>query len=276
MRKVCLQHMDRDFFGLPGWKAGRGGRGLSEALSGQAGIVAFSSLRAELRDDLEGLAKGGRELIWLPCGREEELSLETLAHSLTPKVEVVVLPHAGDLCGTLLPIEEAGSLCRKKGIRLVVDMTNTAGRVPICRQKWDVDGILLAGRVLNPVEELLDWLEGGERLAISRTREMKLTGHFMARMRELEPDGLKVPGPREASRRTGVVSLVFPQISADQAAERLKAGGITAEVRSKVVPLVGQALGLASGQVVRMSLGPESTFEEIDYVQSAVMEIMGL
>lgn len=276
MRKVCLSHAQGEFSQLPAWAGGSQGQPLVAALGDQGEILAFPTLRSEICGQLEELAQGGRSLTWLPCDEAEGLSVEALAKFLTPEVRTVILPHAGEFCGALLPVEEAGALCQARGVKLIVDMARTAGRLPICPDSWPAEGILLGGRVLGPTEALLRQLAGGAELSACRDREIKLTGHLMARMRELEPDGLQIPGPREAAQRAGQVSILFPGIGAIQATHRLKASGITVEPPIRTCPSSAGGLAAAPDRLVRMSLGQESTFEEMDYVQGVVIEIMGL
>ena len=119
----------------------------------------------------------------------------------------------------------------------------------------------------------LDYLEGeGEAL---RVREHKLAGHLWARLMELEEDGVRVLGSRDPSNRTGVVSIDFLKADNGEMAFRLEQEyGIQTRCGLHCAPLAHQTLGTFPQGAVRFSVGPFTTFEELDYVQDAVYRLL--
>ena len=119
----------------------------------------------------------------------------------------------------------------------------------------------------------LDYLEGeGEAL---RVREHKLAGHLWARLMELEEDGIRVLGSRDPSNRTGVVSIDFLKADNAEMAFRLEQEyGIQTRCGLHCAPLAHQTLGTFPQGAVRFSVGPFTTFEELDYVQDAVYRLL--
>ena len=119
----------------------------------------------------------------------------------------------------------------------------------------------------------LDYLEGeGEAL---RVREHKLAGHLWARLMELEEDGIRVLGSRDPSNRTGVVSIDFLKADNGEMAFRLEQEyGIQTRCGLHCAPLAHQTLGTFPQGAVRFSVGPFTTFEELDYVQDAVYRLL--
>ena len=119
----------------------------------------------------------------------------------------------------------------------------------------------------------LDYLEGeGEAL---RVREHKLAGHLWARLMELEEDGVRVLGSRDPSSRTGVVSIDFLKADNAEMAFRLEQEyGIQTRCGLHCAPLAHRTLGTFPQGAVRFSVGPFTTFEDIDYVQGAVYELL--
>lgn len=119
----------------------------------------------------------------------------------------------------------------------------------------------------------LDYLEGeGEAL---RIREHKLAGHLWARLMELEEDGIRVLGSRDPSNRTGVVSIDFLKADNGEMAFRLEQEyGIQTRCGLHCAPLAHQTLGTFPQGAVRFSVGPFTTFEELDYVQDAVYRLL--
>ena len=119
----------------------------------------------------------------------------------------------------------------------------------------------------------LDYLEReGEAL---RVREHKLAGHLWARMMELEEDGIRVLGTTDPARRTGVVSIDFLKADNGEMAFRLEQEyGIQTRCGLHCAPVAHQTLGTFPQGAVRFSVGPFTTFEDIDYVQGAVYELL--
>ncbi|WP_297234081.1 aminotransferase class V-fold PLP-dependent enzyme [uncultured Flavonifractor sp.] len=119
----------------------------------------------------------------------------------------------------------------------------------------------------------LDYLEGeGEAL---RVREHKLAGHLWARLMELEEDGVRVLGSRDPSNRTGVVSIDFLKADNGEMAFRLEQEyGIQTRCGLHCAPLAHRTLGTFPQGAVRFSVGPFTTFEELDYVQDAVYRLL--
>ena len=119
----------------------------------------------------------------------------------------------------------------------------------------------------------LDYLEQeGEAL---RLREHKLAGHLWARLMELEEDGIRVLGANDPARRTGVVSIDFLKGDNGEMAFRLEQEyGIQTRCGLHCAPMAHRTLGTFPQGAVRFSVGPFTTFEEIDYVQGAVYELL--
>lgn len=122
----------------------------------------------------------------------------------------------------------------------------------------------------------LDWWEsqGWDEL---RRREEKLTGHLIARLREMEEDGLRVLGVLDAKGQVGVVSVDFATLDNAEVAYRLEREyHIQTRCGLHCAPLAHKTLGTFPQGTVRFSIGPLSRFEDIDYLQGAVCEIMGI
>lgn len=58
-------------------------------------------------------------------------TLEAFQQALKGEVDVVVCTHVSNVFGFILPIEEIAALCRKRGIPLIVDASQSAGCLPV-------------------------------------------------------------------------------------------------------------------------------------------------
>ena len=93
----------------------------------------------------------------------------------------------------------------------------------------------------------------------------------------MEEDGLRVLGTLDAERQVGVVSVDFPGLDNAEAAFRLeKEFGIQARCGLHCAPLAHKTLGTFPQGTVRFSVNPLTRFEDIDYLQAAVCEVMGI
>ena len=64
---------------------------------------------------------------------------------LRPNTRVVAINHASNVIGTVQPIADIGALCQQRGVRLVVDASQTAGKVPIDVEQMQVDVLVFTG-----------------------------------------------------------------------------------------------------------------------------------
>lgn len=119
----------------------------------------------------------------------------------------------------------------------------------------------------------LDYLEEqGEAL---RLREHKLAGHLWARLMELEECGIRVLGSRNPQNRTGVVSIDWQRgDNAELAFQLEQRYHIQTRCGLHCAPLAHQTLGTFPQGAVRFSVGPFTTFEDIDYVQDCVYKLL--
>ncbi len=78
----------------------------------------------------------------LPTG---EPDLQAAGGMIHPNTRMMVLSHASNVSGQILPLQALGRLCREHGIFLVVDAAQTAGIVPIHMEEMGIDGLAFTG-----------------------------------------------------------------------------------------------------------------------------------
>lgn len=87
----------------------------------------------------------------LPCTNEGCLAVGTegidafLEAYIRPETRAVIMTHASNVCGTLLPIPEIGDFCARHGLRLIVDAAQTAGTCPIHMEEMHIDALAFTG-----------------------------------------------------------------------------------------------------------------------------------
>lgn len=89
---------------------------------------------------LTQLQAQGVELDYLPCNDRGELLLQGAAEKLDGAA-AVVLTHASNVCGTILPVGEVGALCAERGVPFLVDGSQSVGVIPVDMQAMHIDGL---------------------------------------------------------------------------------------------------------------------------------------
>lgn len=76
--------------------------------------------------------KGSLDISILPCDKHGGLPsgqdlYNLFARYLTSQTKAVIMTHASNVCGTILPLKEISSFCHKHNLYLIVDTAQTAG-----------------------------------------------------------------------------------------------------------------------------------------------------
>lgn len=91
------------------------------------------------------LKKIGVSFSRIPCDGEGNLQPDAMEGLLTERTRAVILTHASNVCGTVMPIEKVGEFCRDHGLKLIVDCAQTAGILPIDMQAMHIDALAFTG-----------------------------------------------------------------------------------------------------------------------------------
>ena len=94
---------------------------------------------------LRQLEAAGVNFNRIPCNQQGELLLEELEGLLKPNTKAIVMMHASNVCGTLLPLKEVGSFCKAHGLKFIVDCAQTAGVFPISMKEMNIDALCFTG-----------------------------------------------------------------------------------------------------------------------------------
>jgi selenocysteine lyase/cysteine desulfurase len=87
----------------------------------------------------------GVEVDHVPFDARGFVDPDAVAAKFNARTRVVAINHASNVIGTVQPIAEIGRRCRERGIRLVVDASQTAGKISIDVQAMNVDVLVFTG-----------------------------------------------------------------------------------------------------------------------------------
>lgn len=90
-------------------------------------VVTSSMEHNSVTRPLQVMKGRGVEVTKVPCAADGSIKVKDLEAALKPNTAAVVITHASNVTGTLMPIGEIGQLTKKKGLRLIVDAAQTAG-----------------------------------------------------------------------------------------------------------------------------------------------------
>jgi cysteine desulfurase family protein len=90
-------------------------------------------------------AKRGVEIDSIPSDEEGNPDLNAVETLLRPNTKAILVTHASNVCGTVLPIRELGELCRRHGLIFAVDSAQTAGILPISTEADNIDFLAFTG-----------------------------------------------------------------------------------------------------------------------------------
>jgi cysteine desulfurase family protein len=80
---------------------------------------------------LNSLKNDGVNVTIVQCDKQGKLNPDDVFKEIKENTRLIVITHASNVTGTILPVEEIGEIAKKKGIPLLVDAAQTAGTIPI-------------------------------------------------------------------------------------------------------------------------------------------------
>ncbi len=111
---------------------------------GQHCIISSMEHNAVMRP-LVQLEKTGVEYTRITCNPLGELDPRDVSGAVRPNTRAVVLTHASNVCGTILPLQEIGVICRQKNLFFIVDSAQTAGIIDIDIPALGIDALAFTG-----------------------------------------------------------------------------------------------------------------------------------
>lgn len=166
--------------------------GLNLALHGllRAGdhVVTTGMEHNSVMRPLRALEEQGVAVSVVACAADGSLDPAAVQACLRPNTRLIVMTHASNVCGTLLPVAEVGALARAHGALLLVDAAQTAGLYPLDIQRDGVDLLAFTGHKSLYGPTGTGGLIVGER--VDALRPLKQGGTGSASEREQQPDFL--------------------------------------------------------------------------------------
>lgn len=91
------------------------------------------------------LEKTGVSVTRAACDGQGRLDVDALESCLRPNTRLVVMTHASNVCGTVLPVTQVGHFCQKHSLKFFVDSAQTAGVLELDMKKMHIDALAFTG-----------------------------------------------------------------------------------------------------------------------------------
>lgn len=94
---------------------------------------------------LEQMRSRGVTYEVVPVDEEGNLDPEELEARIRPDTKAVILTHASNVCGTILPVSQIGEICRRRDLFFAVDTAQSGGTIPVDMLGWGIDFLAFTG-----------------------------------------------------------------------------------------------------------------------------------
>lgn len=149
---------------------------------------------------LHEMEKRGVSYETIYTDEEGNVSLEDMERKIRPETKAVIVLHASNVCGTIVPIEEMGKICRERQIYFVVDSAQSAGTIPVDMQAACIDLLTFTGHkgLLGP--------QGIGGFLISSALDREMTPYIMGGTGS-QSDNLEMPETLPDKYESGTLNL---------------------------------------------------------------------
>lgn len=94
---------------------------------------------------LRFLEAKGVELSIVQCSQVGKLDAEEIEHVIKENTKLIIINHASNVCGTLLPVKAIGQIACEHGLLLMTDEAQTGGAIPVDMEEDFIDLLTFTG-----------------------------------------------------------------------------------------------------------------------------------
>jgi cysteine desulfurase/selenocysteine lyase len=153
-------------------------------------VITSSMEHNSVMRPLRDLERKGIELTVAPCFDDGTLDAEEVERKIQSNTKMVILNHASNVTGTLLPVKEVGFIARRHGLAFLVDAAQTAGSYPIDVDRDGIDLLAFSGHKSLYGPQGTGGLVIGERIKEKEMIPLKQGGTGSRSEFEEQPDFL--------------------------------------------------------------------------------------
>ncbi len=87
----------------------------------------------------------GVQATFVPFNAQGFVEPDDIGKAIKPTTRLVIVNHGSNVLGTVQPVAEIGRVCKEKGVIFAIDVSQTAGMVPIDMEQMNVDVLAFTG-----------------------------------------------------------------------------------------------------------------------------------
>ncbi|MCR4963650.1 MAG: aminotransferase class V-fold PLP-dependent enzyme [Firmicutes bacterium] len=120
---------------------------LIKGLLAEGGRLLVSQMEhnAVMRPLRQMVRERGAAYTQIPCDRQGLIDLAAIPRLITGDVKGILVTHASNVSGSIVPIGEVGEICRRHGLPFIVDTAQTAGALDIDMEAMHIDALAFTG-----------------------------------------------------------------------------------------------------------------------------------
>ena len=108
-------------------------------------VITTSMEHNSVMRPLRAMESAGAQLSVVQCSAAGELDPQDVMDALRTSTRAIIVTHASNVTGTIMPISDIGVIARNHGVIFCVDASQTAGAVPIDIKEMNIDLLAFTG-----------------------------------------------------------------------------------------------------------------------------------
>ncbi len=108
-------------------------------------VITSSMEHNSVMRPLWAIEKEGVKLSIIPCSSTGDISPNDIVAAIKRHTKMIIITHASNVTGTIMPVAEIADMARRHGVILCVDAAQTAGNVPIDVLRDNIDILIFTG-----------------------------------------------------------------------------------------------------------------------------------
>jgi cysteine desulfurase / selenocysteine lyase len=108
-------------------------------------VITSSMEHNSVMRPLRAMEHEGVELSVVSCSSIGEISPEDVSKAIKKNTKMIIITHASNVTGTIMPVAEIAKMAHKKEVIVCVDAAQTAGSIPIDVINDDIDILIFTG-----------------------------------------------------------------------------------------------------------------------------------
>lgn len=108
-------------------------------------VITTSMEHNSVARPLTTLGERGVSTTFVRCDSKGFLNPKDIENALRPNTALIIMTHASNVTGTLMPVKEVGAIAKREGVRFMVDAAQTAGAYDIDVKGMNIDMLAFPG-----------------------------------------------------------------------------------------------------------------------------------